>query len=1273
MKKFSWVKYWIFLLVFIQLSDIQSQNIKKNITFQWREPLSFTISEENRIQLLHFQGAISADGYENLPEYFERFETDAFYEEYEVVLSEVQTARLSAEEAALVPANFTENDFRASAVTMVDRKKNYTAVSVLPIRKSGSGFEKLLSAAVSVKAVPSSRKAAKSHTYVSNSVLRTGNWYKIAVTKTGIHKVTYADLAAMGMPVNGLASARLSIFGNGGAMLPEANGIDRYDDLQELPIEMHDGGDGIFNEGDYFLFYAEGPHGWGFTGLANIFTHNFNLYDNSAYYFVNADAGIGTKRRVGETDNSGLAPTTTATTYTHYGFIESDQWCLGEAGRGWYGDRYDATTSHTYTLQLPSSITGSGRLTVDVAAASSSHSSFSVSVNGTSIGNLPVSALPDGETYAMTANREFTVTPPGGNTSVTLTYNKPNSSSSAYLNYLEWQFPCLLRLENYQTPFAHTDNIASGAVTLFQIANMTANAKVWDITELTAPTRMAGTLSGSTFSFSAPTEELRKFVAFTDNQAYAVTPAGSVANQDLHGTSAVDMVIVTHPDFLAQAQRLAEFRRSNDGLSVKVVTPQQVYNEFSSGGQDITAIRDYMKMIYEKTQGAQPRYLLLFGRPSYDYRGIEGTCTLYVPNYQSNTSLREKFLRSNDDYFGILDDADGQNSRGMVDVAVGRFPVSNAAQAKIAVDKTIAYASSEILGSGTSYCNFGSWKNIATFVGDDEEGTTHVAAADTAAKCTENANPSINVEKIYLDAYEQVTYSSSARYPEVTKAINNRMNAGCLLFTYFGHGGKNGWAHERIIELTDINKWANRYNQPWMVTLTCEFGWYDRALTSPAEMVFLNANGGAAGMITTSRVAFTVSNQDYGEALFTHIFDRDGHVPITIGEANRITKNACRGASDQLNMIYVMGDPATRLALPLYNVVTDSINGVPVNEPLDTLRALSRITISGHLEDNYGNFLPNFNGGLYPSVYDKKVTEHTLQNDPGSHYFEFQVQKNILFKGNVTVKDGRFSFSFILPKDINYMYGPGKISYYAHSNNAEAAGSFHEAVIGGMSSNPVSDSKGPEIELFMNDENFVNGGTVNTSPTLLVKLKDEYGINTTGNGIGHDLIAIIDGNEQTVLNNYYEAERDSFNCGTVRYPYEKLSAGTHTVKVRAWDILNNVSENELEFVVVSDEGPVLDHVLNYPNPFTTNTSFYFEHNLPGTELDILITIYTISGKVVKSINTKQVTEGFRSQPIPWDGRDDFGDRLGRGTYLYRLKVRTPDGQQAEKFEKIVIL
>ncbi len=1272
MKRFSLVSFVTFLLFLFQNIDIQAQKNQNNIVFEWQPLRSYTISEDETISLLYFSGAIAYPKCEQLPLYFDLWPAEDSFTDYKVTLSELQFQPLTAEERACVPAAFSETEFVASAKAVTQKKKNYIALSILPVRKNGNGYEKLVSVTVSVQGTNKKTTPTRTHQYASNSVLRSGNWYEVSVPKSGVYKVTYADLSSLGVPLNGLASNRISIFGNGGGMLPEANALSRYDDLQELPILMHDGGDGIFNDGDYFIFYANGPHSWQYNSSNQRFTHSFNLYSSVACYFVNVDAGVGTKRRIEQTDYSALSPTTTASTYMHYGFYEVDKVNIAGSGRGWYGDRYDGTTTYTYGLSFPSLATGVGRLTASVAAASGTSSYFSVSIQGTSLGNISVSPLASVD-YAKTASRDFSLSPVSGANSVTVSYSKPSSSSIGYLDYLEWQMPCQLWKESYQTPFCCPDVVSSGSIARIDMGNMSSDVKIWDVTELTSVSQMVGTLTGSSFSFVSPMDSLRQFVAFTDNDCYSVTPVGKVDNQDLHGTSQVDMVIVAYPDFLNQAERLAAYRRSHDGLTVKVVTPQQVYNEFSSGSQDITAIRDYMKMIYEKSNAVYPKYLLLFGRPSYDYRFIEENCKCYVPNYQSVSTLNEYDMRSNDDYFGILGDNAGAGSVGMVDVAVGRFPVSSESQAQIAVDKTIAYSTRTILGANTLTSNFGSWKNIVTFVADDENGITHVVAADSMASNAERANANINVEKIYLDAYPQVTYSSSARYPEVTAAINNRMNAGCLLFTYVGHGGKNGWAHERVLELTDISNWANRYNQPWMVTLACEFGWYDRSLLSPAEMAFLNANGGVAGMVTTSRVAFTVTNESYGLAFFNHIFDRNDHVPQTIGEINRMTKNLCGGAGDTKNMIYVMGDPAMQLAVPLYSVVTDSINGIATSVFTDTLRALSKVTISGHIEDNFGNMLPAFNGSVLPSVYDKKSTEHTLQNDPSSYYFEFQSQKNILFKGNVTVKDGRFSFSFILPKDINYIYGTGKMSYYAFSQDAEASGSYTQAIIGGMSDTPITDDKGPELELFMNDEKFVNGGTVNSSPTLLVKLKDDYGINTTGNGIGHDLVAIIDGEKQTVLNNYYEAERDSFNCGTVRYLYEDLEPGSHKVKVRAWDILNNVSESELEFVVANDADLTLNHVLNYPNPFTTNTSFFFEHNQPNTELNILITIYTISGKVVKTIESTQVNDGFRSSPIPWDGRDDYGDRLGKGTYLYRMKVRTSDGKQAEKFEKIVIL
>lgn len=1268
----SWVRLLFFFALTIQLTDIQAQKISKNIKIKWKEPLIYEQDAEEKMKLLYFEGSISDAFFENLPSYYEYWKAEKAYSTYDVTISDERYEGMTADEIALIPENYLPTDIQISVQTVIEKKQPYTALTFIPIRKRGNGYERLVSATISIMGQEVSKTAKTAKSYAASSILKNGNWYKISVTQSGMFKVTHNDLVNLGFSTGSVPSERISLFGNGGGMLPESNAKERYDDLWEVAIEMHDGGDGTFDSGDYFIFYAEGPHSWKYNASEQKFEHQYNLYDTKAYYFINADAGIGEGLRVSTQESPTQAPTSTVTTYTAYGFYEKDLYNIGSSGRGWYCEKFDGNTSSSYSLTLPASVNGPGRLTAAFASSSIQHSTFAISANGQSVGSVGISAITH-DKLAEIGSRDLTMPAIQGNASITIEYSKPTSSSVGYLNYLEWQMPCDLRMESGQTAFCAPQAVAEGSVARYQIANATQSTKVWDVTVRSRAEKISTAFEGSTLSFNAAEDILHKYVAFNDNNCYAVTTEGRVSNQDLHGGSQVDMVIITHPDFKAQAERLASFRRQHDGLTVKVVTPQQVYNEFSSGAQDVTAIRDYMRMIYEKSGGSQPSYLLLVGRPSYDYRGIEGSCKLYVPNYQGESALANDAFRANDDYFALLDSNEGAGCTGHLDLAVGRFPVTTATQAKIAVDKTIRYCSEEIQGAGTQVCNYGDWKNIAAFTADDEDGITHIGTADAIAEIAGNSNANINLEKIYLDAYHQVTYSSSARYPEVTRDINNRINKGCLLFTYVGHGGKNGWAAERIIELTDISNWSNRYNLPWIITLTCEFGWYDRQITSPAEMVFLNENGGAAGMITTSRVAFTGSNHTYGTKLYNKVFELESDRPHTIGELNRMAKNASGGASNTLNMIYVMGDPAMRLAIPKYQVVTDSINGVVSTEFRDTLKALSRVTISGHIADADGALLSGFNGGLYPSFYDKKQTNNTLQNDEESDYFEFQVQKNILFKGNITVRDGRFNFTFILPKDINYSYGKGKMSYYAHSSTSDAAGAFSDAIVGGMSENGISDDSGPEIELYMNDENFVNGGIVNPSPTLLVKLRDEYGINTTGNGIGHDLVAIIDDGEQTVLNSYYEAERDSSNRGVVRYPYEKLSIGTHRLKVRAWDILNNVSEQEIEFTVASDEGLTLSHVLNYPNPFTTSTDFYFEHNQPGATLDILITIYTISGKVVKTIESTQCNQGFRSDPIHWDGRDDFGDKIGKGTYLYRLKVRGSDGQQAEKIEKIVLL
>ena len=1274
MKVKSWVAFLLFFLFFMYITDIHAQKKQETYQITWKENLIFSPYPDYSVEFLHFEGASRGHEYADLPLFYAQIPVDIFFQSYNITLQNVETAPFNEHDASLISTNFDQKELKIDMATLTDRHQHVTAISFIPILKSQNGnYVKVTSVTFSYEGVREiTPKKAKS--YAANSVLSSGNWYKIAVSKAGLHKVTYDDLVKLGINVSGLRSENIALFGNGTSMLPENTSGQRPDDIIENAIKIFDGGDGSFDQGDYFIFYAQSPHTWNFNQNTKTFSHKINVYSDNAYYYVNVDAGIGTKKRVTTVNNNHLTANKEVDTYTHYDFYEKDETNLVKSGRIWVGDKYDYITEYSYTMNLPA-ITGEpAKLRMQAAFLSSLSSSFAVTVNGISAGRLTGNNGTLRE--AILSSTSFNISPTSSTLNIDVKYSKSSSSVVAYLDWFELQATCLLRMHSSQFPFCNIENIGIDSITQYHISNSNANTIVWDVTEPGHSVQMQGELVGSIFSFKSPTSELRKFVAFNGSDFIPITTVGKIKNQNLHGDVNVDMVIVSHSDFLSQAERLAEFRRTHDGYNVKIVTPQEIYNEFSSGMQDPTAIRDYMKMIYDVTGKTYPKYLLFFGRPSYDYRGRSSNTKLFVPHYLFEEYYIYSESMACDDYFGKVDDNESATI-GLIDIAVGRFPVTTAAQANVAVTKTINYSRQENLvkeGDATRISNLADWRNVITFVADDQDSNTHINETDNAAKLLGDKNKTVNIEKIYLDAYTQVSHSGGQRYPDVNDAINKRVQRGNMMLVYHGHGGVNGLAHERVVTISDINTWNNYYNQMIMVTLTCDFAQYDREATSPGELVFLNSNGGAVGLITTSRVAFM--NSDYSHKLFNQLYVKNTGTPEqskykTLGELNRASKN--QGGS--YNMIIVLGDPALPIAIPNYSVVTDSINGVSASSYQDTLKAFNKVTMKGRVVGDDGAILSNFNGNIYPSIYDKAVTLTTLQNDLNSPPFDFELQKNILFRGNATVKNGHFEFTFIVPKDINYAYGNGKVSYYARTNASDASGYFDKIIIGGISDEQLTDSIGPEIEVFLNDRNFVNGGIVNPSPMLIVDLKDEYGINTTGNGIGHDLVAVLDNATEApiILNDYYETQLDSFNSGTVRYPLKDIPVGKHTLKIRAWDIANNVSEKTINFEVISDEKLALDHVLNYPNPFTTRTEFYFEQNQAGGTFDIIIQIFTISGKLVKTISTQQHIQGNRSQPIFWNGRDDYEDKLAKGVYLYKLKVRNQQGEIAEKIEKIVIL
>lgn len=1117
-------------------------------------------------------------------------------------------------------------------------------------------------------------------TYTANSVLQTGSWYKLAVKKGGIYKIDLPFLQALGINQSSITSASIRLYGNATGMLPEDNASVRPDDLTENAIFVSDGGDGVFNNNDFFLFYTPGPDTWIKDSVNQSFKHVKNLYTGESYYFLTIG---GTGLRISEQDASGTG-NRIVNNFRDRLFYELDTINFLKSGKQWYGEEFanlpGKTLSRQFSFSFPGLIGGETMPVVSevVGRSAGASSSMKLQYGASIIVNhvLPPVGTGQYDPVGITVRAGGQITQPA-NGPVTLQYLfQPGSiNAQAWLNFFEIFPRRLLTMSGSdQLFFRDWESVGAGNRTEFRVSGAGASTVIWDITIPERPVFLKGTFLSDELRVTVNTDQLRELVAF-QNQNYLKPEAkGIVSNQNLHALSAIDYVIVTHPSFLSEAQRLAGWHQQKQQLRTAVVTTDQVYNEFASGSPDPAAIRDFMKMLYDKAAGntaTRPRYLLLFGDASYDYRNRFPGNTSFVPCFESTSSLDPLSTYTSDDFFGFLDDAEDPNVNfplSLLDIGIGRIPARNIQEAKHVVDKVIRYHDKE---------SFGPWRSQITLVADDEDNNLHFDDAEFHASVLQ-PKPTFQTQKIYLDAYQQQSGSGGSRYPQVNQAINNRIFSGTLIWNYSGHGGFRRLAEEVILDQEMVNTWKNENRLPLFVTATCDFAPYDNPqIFSIGEDLLLREKTGAIALMTTTRVVFAFSNRAINNTFFRQALtpDTDGKYP-SLGESIRLTKNATyQNFGDIVNnrKFTLLGDPALRLGFPEFQVKTTSINNRPPGS--DTLRAMDRYEIRGEVIDLQGNRLTTFNGDVYPSVYDKLQTQKTLGNDQDSKEAAFQSQTNLLFQGKAKVVNGQFSYSFVVPKDINYQVGPGKISYYADNGLQQGAGAESNWFIGGVGQNPVADLNGPSIKAFINDEYFVNGGITNEMPVLLLKLFDSSGINTVGTGIGHDLTATLDNdpNQYFILNDFYQAEENSYQRGSVRFQLPRLAEGIHQIRIKAWDVMNNSRDLVLEFRVVKDQELKLEQVYNYPNPFTTKTTFMFEHNRPGDVLDVSIRIFTVAGNLVKNIRQTINSSGNRSFEIEWDGKDDYGRKTARGVYIYRIEVKDSEGKKKTAIQKLVVL
>ena len=1112
------------------------------------------------------------------------------------------------------------------------------------------------------------------------SQLHQGKWIKIGVNQSGIYSIQKSFLENNGISVAGISPKKIKVHGFGGVPLPEKNGIPYPEDLPEQKVWVYDGGTANqFDPGDYILFYAQGPNEKSYNASEQMIEWSTNPYSDTSYYFIRIGSDTDNQSPPLRNSETG-SPTSSYSHYVESFLIEKDSLNITHSGRNWYWKSFEFAQKYEVSTSIPGCCyNSSAKVKIDlITRCVNCNSEQRVILNGTDIGAVPI--FPSSDYYnadmGLLAHGVFSAaTAP----EMRFTFNKPASVTNVWLDKININIERDLKLYNNQTLFRHPGTLQAGIIQ-FQIANA-QNALVWDVSR---PDSIQ-TQQHTNGLFSIQGGKLNEFVVFNPYASFpSPTFVKQVPNQNIHGLQAADMIIIAPEIFMPAAQRLAQHRFQRDAITSILLTPEQIFNEFSSGTQDPTAIRNMMQMFYQRSLNGDSmvKYLLLFGDGSYDYKEYldrvpDNTDNLaanknknYVLTWETKNSLsRTGGSYPSDDYFvmlqpnnivGTTPQMEGLNVFGMLSSGVGRILAYDEASADHMVNKIIHY-------DDNASCKR-DWRNKVLLVADDMDSQwegTFLTGSEGIAQLMQQNFPVYNIDKIYADAYPQVI-SNGQRYPEASKQIFTQLSNGVLLFNYIGHGGEIGLSSERLLSIDDVNKWKNKDRLPVFLTATCTFTRFDLAKSESAgELMARRPDGGAIALFSTTRAISLVDgfNAAFYNAAFTP--KSNGKMP-TLGEVFQRAKNISTDFTS--TPISLFGDPSQKMAYPENRVFTSGIYDEN-NNPIDTLKATQVVVIKGYIADSDGFLMSDFDGIVYPTIFDKASNYVTRQNDAGAIEYNFNIQKNILFRGSAEVRNGQFEFTFKVPKDINYTVGNGKISYYASNDFTDANG--YDTVLIGSSVNNCLETDGPGIAILLNNSP-IDGQIVSSNPELTIVFEDESGINSSGLGIGHDIKVKLKGpeNQEYNLNEYYSTYQSTFTKGELNYPILNLPEGSYELLVSAWDNCNNPSENSIRFVVDSSR-MVISDFLAYPNPSDGIVHFAFNHNLPETESRALLQIYDAKGSLIHSISEKIMNSHYKNTQFSWSGTGPGGKPIAPGVYFCRLTLVSATGKVAYSSAKII--
>ncbi len=1187
---------------------------------------------------------------------------------YTVALLYPEYEALSKREAAVIARydSLICDTIEVETFVGIERGKGLLDISFVPIRRKGESYEKLISAQIVIQAHASgrhnSRKADNAgDRYAASSRLSSGKWVKVSIQENGLYQFSRATLRSMGFS----NPEHVHLYGYGGHILPELikNGT-HHDDMVEVPLYYND-------KTDSWMFWGNGLVMWeGDTRVRN-------CYAREAYYFLTQEEAPASMPRM---TASTQTPTQTYNTTRAHTLHEKDEYAYADIGRHLFElENYANSNSHNYTLSATESA-GNGKLTVVFTSSSNSSNTATVSVNGSELGSFNVPAIGD-YISATSASRQYDLSAMGATNLLNVNI-RSQAGKNAHLDYIAYNYDRWLTTNTGYVDFSSDHD----GPTKFDITGN--NVKVIRTGSVGKPDAIVeGTQTGNVYSIVV-NDGTEHFVAFNPSHEFPTpTTVGAVGNQDLHTLSALDMVIIIPASgkLRPEAERLAEAHRQWDNLRTAVIPADQIYNEFSSGTPDPTAIRMFMKMLYDKAENKDdaPRYLLFFGDCAWDNRMLTSAWRNSNPNdflicYESENSFSDTKSYCMEDYFGLLDDGEGANPiREKSDLGIGRFPVRTLAQAKVMVDKSITFLCNR---------NAGTWKNLVYFLGDDGDKHEHMKYANYVADNTIANNPEVEVRKVMWDAYTRVSTTQHNTYPEVTKVIQKVMKDGALVVNYSGHAGPNSFSHEYVIYREDFEK-AKSTRLPLWAVFACDAVPFDSHNPNIGESAVLNPDGGALAFYGAARTVYASQNYNMNRYFMQYLFSSENGKRNALGDVIRKTKNSIindgREASYYENKLQyaLLGDPALVVGAPLQHVVVDSINGKKANTDIP-LRAGERVRLYGHIEQADGNTMSGFNGVVHTRLFDSKEKivchNNTQERDSDGNLIEpftFTDQGTLLYESQDSVRDGQFHMEFIVPIDITFSDKTGRLVFYAidDAGTTEANGYNESIPLGGMVDNTDFDNEGPQIYAYLNREDFQNGGTVNSTPFFVAHLTDPSGISASGNGIGHDLTLCIDGKGSKTynINEGYSHEFGDFTRGTVVYSIPALEPGPHSLTFRAWDVLNNTSQTSLDFVVDSDLATNILRLTASQNPASTTTNFMLSYDMPGSECDFIFEVFDFSGRCIwRHDETSSNDSGICV--VTWNLCNGMGTKIGAGIYLYRCQVRCGESKWVSETQKIIV-